>query len=361
MARITLLLASLLAATRVIFRRLLRGPRRPTWGLFFEIAVSISSTALARVAPGIGDKDPKSLPLEDLDEIRRATSPPEGAPNPMLRHIERKAVQIGALEADWIVPKGTWPDRVILYLHGGGYFTCSVDTHLDLMARLALASEARVLGLNYRLAPEHPFPAALDDALDAWQWLLEQGVDRERAFIAGDSAGGGLALAALLRLRDTGGQMPVGAVLMSPWVDLAGQEDPSVAAHVDLDYLGPGAKLLGLVGRLYADEMPLDHPLVSPRHADHTGLPPLLVQSGEVEILRDQIEAMVQRARQAGVSVQHDVWPDMVHVFQAFSMVCPAGRRAIRQAGAWVKALESPREVPPESQKAPGSFESKVL
>ncbi len=340
MARLGLIFASILAALRVILRRLVRGPRRPTWGLFFEIAVNIASTALARVTPGIADKDPKRLPAADLDEIRRATSPPVAAPSPMLCRVNRTAVRVGERAAVWVVAKGASPDRVILYLHGGGYFTCSIDTHGELMARLALACDARVLGLEYRLAPEHPFPAALDDAVEAWRWLLAQVDDPRHAFIGGDSAGGGLALATMLRVRDEGGQLPAGAVLMSPWVDVAGQ-DPSVVANADVDYLGPGATLLGLVGRLYADGESLDGPLVSPRYADHTGLPPLLVQSGEAEILRDQIADMVRRARDAGVDVQHDVWPDMVHVFQAFAVVSPAGRRAISDAAAWVKARAS--------------------
>ena len=341
MARIALLFATIGAALRVIIRRLLHGPRRPSWGLLFEIAVNIAGTALARVTPGIGGKDPRNLPLEDLNAIRKATSPPAGAPNPILRRVTLRSVRAGDCDGTWITPKEGTSGRDILYLHGGGYFTCSVATHLELMARLALSCEARVLGLAYRLAPENPFPAALDDAVAAWRWLQEQGVEPGQAFIAGDSAGGGLTLATLLRLRDEGGRLPAGAVLMSPWVDLAGEDELSIAENAEVDYLGPGAGLLSLVGRLYAGEAPLDGPLVSPRHADHQGLPPLLVQSGEAEILRDQIAGFVARARRAGVDVRHDVWPDMVHVFQAFSLVCPDGRLAIDEAGVWVRGASA--------------------
>jgi acetyl esterase/lipase len=229
----------------------------------------------------------------------------------------------------------------ILYLHGGAYISCSPGTHRDLVSRIAFACGARCVVPDYRLAPVHPFPAAIDDALSAYHALLADGVDPRTLFLAGDSAGGGLSVAILLSLRDAGSPLPRGAVLLSPWVDLAGTSETMLTNRA-YDYLS-GDTLA--TAKLYAKDAELSHPLVSPVYAELAGLPPLLVQSGDAEILFAENQRLVERARAAGVLVQHEIEPGMVHVFQGFASVSPQGRAAIVSIGRFVRSLTDTRDV----------------
>lgn len=215
--------------------------------------------------------------------------------------------------AEWIqVPDADW--GVILYLHGGAYALGSISTHREFVARLARAAGMRGLAINYRLAPEHPFPAAMEDATAAYEWLLGIGVEPSRIVVAGDSAGGGLALAALVALRDTGKPLPAGAVCISPWTDLT-LSGASVQSKAHLDcVLDPDS--LEMYARLYAGERDRTSPLISPLYADLSDLPPLLMQVGTDEILLDDATRCAAKARQAGVSVSLEVWDEMFHVFQ---------------------------------------------
>jgi acetyl esterase/lipase len=240
------------------------------------------------------------------------------------------------VEAEWIVPPTVSGDRVILYLHGGGYTAGSIVTHRAMVARIARVSDARALLINYRLAPENPFPAALDDSISAYRWLLEQNLSPRRIVIAGDSAGGGLTLATLVALRDRGLPMPACAVPISPWTDLEGTgvsvrtraaADPMVTA----DGLGPSA-------RSYAGTRSLRDPLVSPLYADYRGLPPMLIQVGDAEILLDDSTRVAARAKVAGVDVDLEVWDDMIHVWHVFAKILPEGQAAIDKVGAYVRA-----------------------
>ena len=167
----------------------------------------------------------------------------------------------------------------------------------------ARAAGARVLGLDYRLAPEHPFPAAVEDAVAGYRWLLAQGHPADRVVFAGDSAGGGLALAAMLYIKQEGLPLPAGAALLSPWVDLAA-EDASIREHAHLDYASPKRGQLTLLSELYLAGADPQDPLASPIHGDLTGLPPLLIHAGGVEVLRRQVERLARRAKRAGVEVQ---------------------------------------------------------
>jgi acetyl esterase/lipase len=220
---------------------------------------------------------------------------------------------VNDLSAQWVVPSQS-TRGVLLYLHGGGYVQKSDGMHLPLVARIALAAQVKVLYVDYRLAPEHPFPAALDDALAAYRWLQEQHIPPEQIIFGGDSAGGGLALAALAQLRDQQQPLPAAAVLLSPWCDLALQ---TPIALQDRDPQLTRVMLLRFAQH-YADQTPLDHPLLSPIHADLTGLPPLLIQAGELEILRGEAEAVTQRAQAVGVSVQLSIYPQLWHVWQIY-------------------------------------------
>ena len=200
--------------------------------------------------------------------------------------IEITDCDAGGVPAQWLAPPDLEPHGapVVLYLHGGGYIFCSPVTHRLMMLRLARAARARVLGLHYRLAPEHPFPAAVDDAEAAYRWLLERGTEPGDIVLAGDSAGGGLALALMLRARERGLPRPAGAALISPWVDMTAA-DASLTEYAPVDYLGPVTSIGRMRGHYLGDADPTE-PLVSPALADLAGLSPLLVQGGGVEILR---------------------------------------------------------------------------
>jgi len=245
-------------------------------------------------------------------------------------------VRAGGVPAEWIAAPGADDSRTVLYLHGGGYVIGSIVTHRCLVAGIAAASGCRALALDYRLAPEHAFPAAVDDATAAYRWLLEQGTVPSRVVIAGDSAGGGLTIATLLALRDAGTPLPAAGVCLSPWVDLEGTGD-SLRTRADQD---PMVRADGLhsMARMYLAGADPRAPLASPVHADLRGLPPLLIQVGDAETLLDDSTRLAARAKAAGVDVELEVWPEMVHVFQAFAPMLPEGRDAIARIGAYVRA-----------------------
>jgi acetyl esterase/lipase len=223
----------------------------------------------------------------------------------------------------------------LLYLHGGGYVIGSIHTHKGLIAGLSAAAHCRALALDYRLAPEHRYPAAVDDAVAAYRWLLDAGFSPSRIAIAGDSAGGGLALATLVALRAAGDPLPAAAVPISPWTDLEGTGD-SMKTHVDKDPMVEPGGLLGMA-RLYLGDADPRQPTASPLHADLTGLPPLLIQVGELETLLDDATRIAASAQKRGVAVTLEVWPEMVHVWHLFAPMVPEGRDAIARIGAFLK------------------------
>jgi monoterpene epsilon-lactone hydrolase len=241
-------------------------------------------------------------------------------------------VSADGVAAEWIAaPDADW--GVMLYLHGGAYVLGSINTCRELVARLARAARMRGLAINYRLAPEHPFPAALEDATTAYEWLLAKGVEPSRIIIAGDSAGGGLALAALVALRNARKPLPAGAVCLSPWTDLAlGGASIQRKAQVDciLD-----ADSLEMYAKLYAGERDRSSPLISPLFADLSGLPPLLIQVGTDEVLLDDATRCADRARQAGVDVTLEIWDEMFHVFQLLPFL-PEAKEAVGRIAEFV-------------------------
>jgi phosphinothricin tripeptide acetyl hydrolase len=245
-------------------------------------------------------------------------------------------VDAGGVPAEWIVPPGAAEGRVLLYLHGGGYVVCSVNTHRDLIARVARAAGARGLGIDYRLAPEHPFPAAVEDATTAYRWLVSRGTDPARIAIAGDSAGGGLTLATLVALRDAGDPLPAAAVCLSPWVDLEGV-GASMTTKAAVDPFVRKEMIQFMAQQYLGDRNPRT-PLAAPLYADLHGLPPLLIQVGTAEILLDDATRIAEHARAAGVEVSLDVWDDMVHVWQLFAPILPEGQQAIERSGAFIRA-----------------------
>jgi epsilon-lactone hydrolase len=248
--------------------------------------------------------------------------------------IKCERVSANGVDAEWITAPGANPDRVVLYLHGGGYVIGSVKTHRDLMGRISRSAKARVLGLNYRLAPESPFPAAVDDAVAAYRWLLAQDCKPSKISVAGDSAGGGLTVATLVAIRDAGLPVPAAGVCLSPWVDLEGiGESMTTRAKAD-----PVVQRDGLVGMAQAYLQGKDprSPLAAPLYADLKGLPPLLIQVGDAETLLDDSNRLAARAKAAGVQVKLEVWPEMIHVWQLFSSFLPEGQQAVEVIGKFV-------------------------
>jgi acetyl esterase/lipase len=221
----------------------------------------------------------------------------------------------------------------------GAYALGSIETHREFVSRLARASGMRALLIDYRLAPEHPFPAALEDAVAAYHWLIAQGFEASRVLIAGDSAGGGLALAALLALKDAGEGLPAGAVCISPWTDLSSTaESIRTKARVDV-VLNPDT--LEIYAWRYAGEHDLRSPLISPLYADLSGLPPLLIQVGSDEILLDDATRLAARAREVGVEVTLRVWPEMFHVLPLVPL--SGGRKRLWRSSSTLPRIASTR------------------
>jgi acetyl esterase/lipase len=246
-----------------------------------------------------------------------------------------RSVGANGVTAEWVAAEGSDDDRTVLYLHGGGYVVGSIRTHRVLMADLSRASGSRVLGLDYRLAPEHPFPAAVDDTLAAYQWLLDEGQEPAKVAVAGDSAGGGLTVAALVQMRYLGLPMPGAAVCISPWVDMEGT-GASMETRADADPMVKKEGLEFMAGTYLGGRDPRA-PLAAPMYADLGGLPPMLIQVGDSEVLLDDSTRLSENARNAGVEVQLDVWDDMIHVWHLFAPMLPEGRQALSQAGDFIK------------------------
>lgn len=226
--------------------------------------------------------------------------------------------------------------QTILYLHGGGYHIGSANTHQRLTYRLGQAAEAQVFSLNYRMAPEHPFPAALEDSARAYDWLCEQGFAPEEIILAGDSAGGGLVLSTLMYLRDHDKPLPAGALCLSPWADLAvtGQ---SVRTRGNLDPWLAEQNIREWADSYLDGASPRD-PLASPLYGDFRDLPPVLIHVGDHEVLLDDARRVARKARDEGVEVTLKIWPEMIHVFQAFDRVLPQARQSIREMGEFARA-----------------------
>ncbi|SEQ59169.1 alpha/beta hydrolase [Thalassovita taeanensis] len=242
-------------------------------------------------------------------------------------------VNAAGIDAAWLFPAQD-SDNVVLYFHGGGYQLGSISSHLDLMSRLSLTSQARVLGFNYRLAPEHKFPSAVEDSVLVYRWLLDQGIEPNRIAFAGDSAGAGLAVATLLQSRTEGLPMPACAVLLSPWLDMEAKGETFVS-RAAVDPLTQRDKLL-LMARTYLGRggNPLD-PLASPIHGDLTGLPPMLIHVGDHETILDDSRAFLPLAKKAGIEVELVIWPEMIHHFQVFPEL-PEARQSVEQIGSYL-------------------------
>ena len=254
--------------------------------------------------------------------------------------VQCTPTHVGPLPAEWVVAEGADPNQRLLYLHGGGYVSGSGAFYLPLAARISVAAQCVVLLVDYRLGPEHPFPAGLQDCLAAYEWLRENGpsgpAPAETMFVAGDSAGGGLTLAVLLALRDQGRPLPTGAIPLSPWTDMT-LSGESIQSEAELDPIMHPRALPDFVNR-YVDESETRDPLASPVFGEYTGLPPLLIQVGEHEIIRDDSVRVAARAESAGVDVTLEVWPGMFHVFQSHDSLFPENRQAIEHIASFMRS-----------------------
>lgn len=281
----------------------------------------------------VGIKDGLAVPIE----VGRRRIPPTLIP-PMLHRKLRgpEVLALGDRQAELLAPQTRQAQEpTILYFHGGGYVACSPATHRALAAALAVESGSRVYSLDYRLAPEHPFPAALDDCVAAYRALLATDSESSKHIIlAGDSSGGGLVMATLLAAKQSGLPMPAAGVLFSPWVDLTFSSE-SLRANESTCYLVPAS--FPVYRRAYLGDRDPKEPYVSPLFADLRGLPPLLIQAGGAEMLRDEAEALARAAEDVGVRVTLDVQPGLFHAYQTAVAILPEAREAVARAAAFIR------------------------
>ena len=255
-----------------------------------------------------------------------------------LVELETEPVDVDSIPGEWITPLKVADGRTILYLHGGYFLAGSIVSHRNLAGNIAAAAQARALIIDYRLAPEHPFPAGLEDAYSAYCWLLAQGIRPGQILLAGDSAGGGLVLSLLLVLRQRGASLPAAAVCLSPVTDMT-HGGASRRSNADKELM-VDPRISAQVPALYLAGEDPQNPLVSPLFGDLHGLPPLLIQVGSDETLLSDATRFAERARQAGVDVTLEVWPGMQHVWQLMASLLPEGRQAIARIGAFVTQHE---------------------
>jgi acetyl esterase/lipase len=275
-------------------------------------------------------------PVERFRAMVRRSEPHFKLP----RDVDVKPAVTDGVPGEWLIPRDASPRPVLLYLHGGGWTLGWNQIHRRMVAHLCRAAAIRALAVDYRLAPEHPFPAALEDCRAAYRRLLKDGTAPGDIVIAGDSAGGNLTLAMLLALRDAGDPLPAAAVCISPMTDLEGtgesfrtKKDPALTAEFAL-----------LMARHYAGEQDPRLPLLSPYHGDLRGLPPLLIHVGGDEILLSDATRFADKARAAGVDVSLAVWPKLWHVWHFFAPSLPEARRAIDAIAAFIRGRLMPAE-----------------
>ncbi|KAB7784975.1 alpha/beta hydrolase [Methylorubrum populi] len=296
------------------------------------------------------------MPPSDIDEIRarlaahprpaelaerRARIEGLGASYSLPPDVLVEPVDAQGVPAEWTSTPAADGARVVLFLHGGGYVSGSLKSHRHMVAQAGREARARTLAIDYRLAPEHPFPAALDDALTGYRFLLASGIAPARIALAGESAGGGLALATALSLREAGLPLPGCLWLSSPWVDLA-LTGASLQSKASVDPLLSRAYLAELAS-LYLNGADARGPLVSPINADLAGLPPMLIQVGSAETLLDDSVRLAEVAGAADVAVHLEIWPRMIHAWHLFYQDVADGRRSLASAGTFIRShLDAP-------------------
>lgn len=272
----------------------------------------------------------------DLAEMRKAIDA-RGLANGLAGDVTVTPVSAAGVNAEWTATPNAAANRAILYVHGGGYVIGSLDSHRHVVAEIGRAAATRVLALDYRMAPEHPFPAAVDDALAGYRFLLARGFAPGHIALAGDSAGGGLVVAAMVAIRDAGLAPPACGWAISPWVDM----EVSGASMTSKAGEDPTVQRAGIefMAKTYLGGADPRHPLASPLHADLRGLAPLLIQVGAAETLLDDATRLAARAGAVNVPVTLEIWPEMIHVWHVYHPQLAAGRKAIAYGGAYVKSV----------------------
>jgi epsilon-lactone hydrolase len=279
-----------------------------------------------------GVATPTTFPSDE--HVRAARAAEAAAPRPALPDgFEADPTWISQLRVLWVKPREADPAAVVLYFHGGGYSWMSADTHRRVMAHLAAACDAACLGVDYRRSPEARFPAAVDDALSAYAWVLAQGTDASQVVLAGDSAGGGLVLSALLAIRDRQLPQPAAAVCFSPWTDLA-VTGPSADTADDPIVSGPALRSMA---KAYLGDTDPRTPLASPLYGDLRGLPPLQIQVGTRESLLDDARRFVTKATGAGVEASLVEHPEVIHMWLVFDPDLPESHHAFDLAGTFAR------------------------
>jgi acetyl esterase/lipase len=259
-----------------------------------------------------------------------------GGQYPLPADMRVEAADANGVVAEWTGTEEADPGKVILFLHGGGYVSGSLQSHRHMVAQAGREARARTLALDYRLAPEHPFPAAVEDAVAGYRFLLSRGFSANYIAVGGDSAGGGLTVALLVSLRDAGLPLPACAWCVSPWVDLEGA-GISMTAKAAVDPMVQQSYLAELAAAYLGGADPRT-PLAAPLYADLRGLPPMLIQVGSAETLLDDAVRLAGAAGASDVRVRLEVWPDMIHVWHLFHQQVAAGRRALAEAGAFIRS-----------------------
>ena len=251
--------------------------------------------------------------------------------------VNLKKTQIKNRSAEWLIPDKAHPNKVLLYFHGGGYALGSTDTHRSMVGIFAKRSGVSVLLASYRRIPESPFPAALNDALAAYEWLLEEGYKPEDILVGGDSAGGGLAITLQLKLKEKGIPLPAGSVCLSPWTDLAITGD-SVQKNIDRDPLTDIPRMKKW-GRIYAGKEAITNPLISPMYGELTGFGPMLIQASTSEVLYDDARRLVEHAERDQVQVDFQEWEGLMHWWHLFWQVVPEANEAIDKIVTFMQEL----------------------
>jgi monoterpene epsilon-lactone hydrolase len=260
-----------------------------------------------------------------------------GAIWPVAADVELSAADVGGVPAEWSSVPGSDPSRVILFFHGGGYCSGSIRSHRRMVSEAGRAAAARTLAIGYRLAPEHPFPAALDDVVSAWRYLRAQGIAAPHIAVGGDSAGGGLTAALINRLREDGEAQPGCAWLVSPWIDLT-MSGATLASKDTVDPLIHRSYLEELASAYVPGGMDRKDPRISPLYARLEGFPPTLIQVGSAESLLSDATRFAEALGAANVAVALEIWPHMIHAWHLWNAHLRAGRRALAGAGAFIKA-----------------------
>ena len=271
-----------------------------------------------------------------IDQLRKETEE-AGNKIPLPKNTKFKRVSVGNIDAEWITCGEVETDKIFMFIHGGGYYRGSIAATRATVARISAEAKVRCLSIEYRLAPEHPFPAAIDDTFTAYNWLLKEGLNPKNIIVSGQSAGGGLCLALLLKLKEKNSFQPRGAVALSPWTDLT-QSGKTMKINADIDPV-ISKKYLDRMANLYLAKTSNMSPLASPLYGELSGLPPLLVQVGSAETMLDDSRRFVKKAKEAKVDVQIEVWKDMFHGWHGSAHILKDAEEAIKSIGLFCRKL----------------------